>query len=47
MIADTAWVQEGEWGDENTPDVQETVDISGQTLLIDYREGLYDGRRTI
>ena len=45
MIADTAWIQEGIWGDENTPDVQEAVDMGSRTLLIDYRRGLYDNRQ--
>ena len=47
MIQDTAWIQEGEWGDENTPEVQETLELDGHTLLIDYRDGLYNGRRTV
>mgnify|MGYP000917349234 FL=1 len=45
MIADTAWIQEGVWGDGNTPDVQEAVDTGNGNLLIDYRRGLYDNKQ--
>lgn len=43
MIQDTAWIQEGEWGDENTPDIRETV----ENVAVDYRRGLYWGREEI
>lgn len=45
MIRETAWVTQGLWGDENTPDMVETVAVSGGTVIkLVFKQGLYESR---
>lgn len=42
MIADNAWVTQGIWGDENTPDITEVIVVSAElSYLLHYVQGLF------